>query len=441
MGVARVLIALIALVAVTGCATVTPVQSPSPSGPAAESWPSDTSIGRLLGQVGDDGSVSKELALQAFSTVIAPLPGVPASTGGPPNDEERADGSFAIDWILAYIDQLTPEQKAVVDSVLTHSETAIVVPKPMPIAAVGAAPPRAPAALPADAKAKPFTDAIAAAESTIASRLHRTLRAHISFDFATAESRSNAPDAGDTLAFAYPTGLFGPSFFCEIRATPALVGQSQQRINVTMAHEVFHCFQFERLPNHGGGAGKLNPWIIEGQAEWAGEDVAGPGPDGRAWWTNYLTSPRRSLFARAYDAVGFYEHLAEIGISPWSVFDAMLANVNDSSNAFKAAGAAADNYLDTWASGLFRVGGLPGAWYAHERWNVEGTGPNTMVDTFLNGSQYPIVVTPGIIQNVRISSRADVTRLSFQGHVRDAFGQSGGPEPHHGNVLVHPTGA
>ena len=412
MRAARSLIGLVLAVGVAACSSVTPVQSPSATAPV---WPSDTSYGQLFAQVGDDGSVTKDLALQAFSTAIAPLPGVAAAAGGPPTDEERADGTFAITWLLPYMDQLTPDQKAVVAQYVTDQPTGTEVAAARTVAEVG--PGVAPAAPPAAGNdEKPYTDAIAAAESIIASRLHRSLQAHVFFDFGEHQGTVTAPDAGDALAFAYPSGLAGPNLACQVRATIQLIGASQQRINVTMAHEVFHCFQFERMADHGRSSGL--PWIVEGQAEWAGEDVAGPSADGSGWWANYLASPRRPLFARAYDAVGFFEHLAETGTSPWSVFDAMLANVNDSSSAFKAAGAVADNFLDTWASGVFRVQGLPPAWYAHERWNVPGNAPYTNVGAFLNGSQVPIAATPLTLVDTRISSQADVTELAFEGHVR-----------------------
>ena len=80
-------------------------------------------------------------------------------------------------------------------------------------------------------------------------------------------------------------------------------------------------------------------WIIEGQAEWAGEDVGGPSPVRHGWWAAYLVAPTLSLFAREYNAVGFYEHLAETGTSPWSVFDAMLSTPGNSAAAFTASGA------------------------------------------------------------------------------------------------------
>ena len=351
MGVARAVVALVVLTLLLGCTSATPVVSPAasssapvPSSAAAlppagapPTWPSDTSYGRLLSQVQPDGSVSKDLALEAFSTVIAPLPGIPAATGAAPTDFEQADGTFAINWLNQYRDQLTPDQAAVVNQVLAPS-TGDPVAAAGPLADVSGLGP----AVAADDRLTPYQAAIDSAKSTIESRLHRTLQEGIFFGFSPPPSE--LPRA---LAYAFPAIAANGSPSCEVRATNLLTdsGSSQTRINVAMAHEVFHCFQFDAVRAAGGG--KVPDWIMEGQAEWAGEDVAGPGPDGADWWGAYLGSPQIPLFQRTYDAVGFYEHLAETGTSPWSVFDAMLAATTDSTAAFNATGAQDANFLDT----------------------------------------------------------------------------------------------
>ena len=405
----RAFIALIVLMTVAACSSATPVSTPTASATEAV-WPSDTSYGRLFSQVQPDGSVSKEVALQAFSTAIASLPGVPAAPGGPPQDFERADGTFAIDWLLPYIDQLTPEQRAVVDSVLAPSPSAVVVNSPQLIAGRGPIV-REPAAPAADAQSKPYTDAIAAAVGTVASRLHRDLQVPTYFDFAPPPQ-----DQPRALAFAFPTrNVVGLDPRCQIRATPLIEGSSQTRINVTMAHEVFHCFQFDVLP--GRSAVGARAWIIEGQAEWAGEDVGGPGPDGGDWWSAYLKTPTFSLFAREYDAVGFYEHLAETGTSPWTIFDKMLSTPADSTAAFKATGAVEDNFLDTWASGMRRMEALPAAWYAQGRWTTKAHAPE-VIERIRNGDLVPASAETMANFEVSIESHADIVELTFQGHVR-----------------------
>lgn len=418
VSVRDVTIVLLCALLLVSCSTTT--QSPSPS--PGEQDPSQSVYGRLFAQVGADGSVSKDVALQAFSTAIAPLPGVPEAEGGPPPEFQRQDGTFAINWILPYLDQLTPEQRGVVDQMLSPSPQAVVVSHPRRIAAIGLGGDPEPAA--ADPATQPYTDAIATAEGIIASRLRRDLNAHINFDFAPTPPPKR-PDVGPALAFASPGGLIGPSAYCAIRATPELEGASQSIINVTMAHEVFHCFQFEVMPNH--GRSDFLDWIVEGQAEWAGEDVAGPSPLGTGWWGSYLKSPGTSLFGRTYDAVGFYEHLVEQQISPWDIFDQMLATPTDSTTAFKAAGAASDGFLDTWASGLFRSSDMTPAWLARGRWNTNAQA-DIVIGHVANGDQLDLSV--GDVANVDriVGSSADVTEVNFTGHVRMYTGGTDTPE-------------
>ena len=72
------------------------------------------------------------------------------------------------------------------------------------------------------------------------------------------------------------------------------------------------------------------------------------------FWKDYLTRARRSLTARVYDAIGFYAHLAESGIDPWTTFDDMWKAKENNVEAFRAAGADNPRFLQGWASGLVR---------------------------------------------------------------------------------------
>ena len=67
--------------------------SPSPSASVGDQSP----YAKLFAQIGPNGEVTKEMALEAFSLAIAPLPGVTVPTGAPPTLTERTDGTFAID--------------------------------------------------------------------------------------------------------------------------------------------------------------------------------------------------------------------------------------------------------------------------------------------------------------------------------------------------------
>jgi hypothetical protein len=70
------------------------------------------------------------------------------------------------------------------------------------------------------------------------------------------------------------------------------------------------------------------------------------------WWDQYLSNPQTPLFQRGYDAIGFYAHMQESGISPFERLPAMLTAGSDAS-AFTAA-QVDDRFLETWAGGYAR---------------------------------------------------------------------------------------
>jgi hypothetical protein len=359
--------------------------------------------------------VSKDLALLAFSTAIATLPGVPEAEGGPPTEAEQADGTFAFLWLSPYLDELTPEQRAAYDAALDPSADAHVDQpqrQPQMAALVGIL-----AQQQTDAPRKTYTDAIDFAKSEISKRLHRTLKAPVKFGFGPPPS-----DYPRALAYAFPTHFEGVPDECHIRATPLVSLSSELRIRVTMAHEVFHCFQFEKMP-----AGVYSSWVLEGQAEWAGESIAGPGTDGLDWWESYLKSPTKSLFERTYDAVGFYEHLVEVGVDPWTIFDEMLKTPGDNVVAFKSARADNDIFYNTWASGLRRTNTAPASWYAQGRWQAnEHSGPEPLQ---IAGEDSMSLSADAVTNRLYLAtSTADITEISVEGPVRMLTGTNDVPD-------------
>jgi hypothetical protein len=188
-----------------------------------------------------------------------------------------------------------------------------------------------------------------------------------------------------------------------------------------MAHEVFHCFQFDIDSSE-------SKWIIEGQAEWVGQVVAGPAPAMIApYWNKYLEHPEIPLFKRQYAAIGFYAHLDESCISPWKIFDAMLrASKAGDRSAYDAAtshcvSGSAEPFLDSWASGLFRD-----ASHGHE-WDTTGPGipgpsvvqpaPHQIV--LSNGqAASPVAAAPFTNGIYALASSADIVQVETAGHAR-----------------------
>jgi len=180
---------------------------------------------------------------------------------------------------------------------------------------------------------------------------------------------------------------------------------------------MFHCFQYAGL--RAAGARTFPPmWIMEGQAEWAGESVFAPSQIGRDWWALYFKTPGLPLFGRTYDASGFYYHLEESGINPWSVIDPMLAAA-DNVGAFKAAGATSEQFLDTWASGLLRLAGSGVNWRAQARWqDTDGTLPEVVSVEKNDGTPVAAQPVANLIVFVGVKNGVDIVEARLEGHTR-----------------------
>lgn len=63
---------------------------------------------RVLDRIGPDGEVSFEIALEAFSIAVGPLPGVPKPQG---STTIVASRTGAIRWLGGYRSRLTDEQR------------------------------------------------------------------------------------------------------------------------------------------------------------------------------------------------------------------------------------------------------------------------------------------------------------------------------------------
>ena len=130
-----------------------------------------------------------------------------------------------------------------------------------------------------------------------------------------------------SIATAIPFGDGGrPYVECRIRvnsdapldrraefADPAFVS--------SIAHEAFHCLQFEVLPFAAGAP----QWVVEGAAAFAGEAFAGGSGMSARWWKRWIGHPRRPLDGRTYDAIGFFSLLPG-ATNPYEFADALLTD-------------------------------------------------------------------------------------------------------------------
>jgi len=393
----------------------------SGDGPDAESA---TAWELVLGQIGPDGEVSLETALAAFSLAVGPLPGVsmPAGRVAP-----IASGTGAIRWLQGYRSELTDEQRAAMDRYLepdpdairVEADTAAAGPRFVLASSGRSRSGRSAAGLARTPAEERFLRYLDDARGEIARLLGRKLG--LPYTLAINEEQ-------ETSDLAYTGPLFnngGRPSACEFRVNPSMfqTGFGDTEYRASMAHEMFHCFQAARM----SGAAQWNstlesrPWLIEGSAQWVGEALGGPSVIGRGWWATYLRSPETRLFARGYDAVGFYQHMVETDVDPWLHLDKMMYAANETAY-HEGADPGGARFLDTWASGHVRERPLGAAWSAVGPWTTTAHADVDPV-TILDGVDLTINVKPYTGADYRVSTPAEILHVQPEGHIRMANDQ------------------
>ena len=224
-------------------------------------------------------------------------------------------------------------------------------------------------------------------------------------------------DADKDLGVAEPGSWADGSYTgdCRITIFPIAQTGAPELLN-TIAHEVFHCFQFGGYSSDAKWAGAPK-WVTEGGAEWVAATITLPDSTTGGRWDKYLGNPTKPLQNKDYDGIGFWAHLAESGVDPWTVFRPVWATAGTAA-AFAAAGANSDAFLDTWGSGYVRNTALGAAW--------DTTGPG-ITPTAFNPTAIAVPamgavakVTPAFASNVYvIETDADVLVVrETSGHAR-----------------------
>jgi hypothetical protein len=388
----------------------------------------------VLGGIGPNGEVDQRTATQAFALAVTPLPGVTEPSG--PEVQIRS-GSAAIRWVLGYLAQLPAAQQQAVKGWLDQAKAgATTVRQARPPARAPVRDPlRAPATpSPAGSDLESLSVLVDTAIDEIEKHLGRPL--HQSVELSIGPAAGKPRDLGGAFSMDANRGLEGPPAICHIEFTKLLLTKSHNAVLETVYHEVFHCFAAGMFPDlktyysvkPGFG------WVIEGQAEWVGDSLAGSDEGTPYHWTEYLSNPGpgRSLFGRTYDALGFYAHLDNSGASPWKVIDPMLKAVaagGGNEGAFAAALGGGDSkvVLDSWPSGYAR-GRHSGA-----AWNTTGPGitndqPAVGVDVVANGATTS-VTAPAVANSLRqLDLRAEVTTFAVAGDAHGRLGPSSGDD-------------
>ena len=317
-------------------ATLVPTTVAVPTGP--------TPWSQAVESFDPEGTPDVTAALTMFTMALGPIDGFPA----PPADSGAfGDVSIAFRAVAGVWDQLTPEQRNSVMAAATGIDANSTATE------LGFR--SAPAAKPDQALVDAVNSAAIGLRSKIAARIG-------DFTGKLTVIVSERDDAARDLGMATPTINGDGSFSggCTLRNFPTAFSTTAERLVNTIAHEVFHCFQFAALGSLARFA-RAPSWVIEGGAEWAAAMITSPDDTTPGRWTLYFATPKVPLYLRKYDAIAVWSHLAESGTDPWSVFRAVWAT-DGTPAAFLAAGANTPAFLDAWASGATRVPARGAGW-------------------------------------------------------------------------------
>lgn len=290
---------------------------------------------KVLDQIRPDGSVSEKTAMQAVALAYGPIPGV-KPPGGP--RQRITSATMIAGWALQYRSRLPSKQRRAVDRVLgLDSSTG-----PAHAASFG------------DPNFHQDPQLQARAQGWV--RTFEQLLGHkLGLPLVVGETTTELPKTpigGDAYADAAAINRLGGNLIsnsCRIRVGFFTRGDSPPSyLDHALAHEVFHCFQFDIAPTAWRSAGA---WVLEGTAEWAALSVD-PQSQYDSHLRSYINSSGQPLFTRAYNAVGFWAHAHDVTGNLWARLPQVF-NAGGGAAAYYAAGAG-PTFLTSWGSSVFR---------------------------------------------------------------------------------------
>jgi hypothetical protein len=275
---------------------------------------------RIAARIEPGGRVPRQLALDAFATLVGPIPGgevVPGELG-------VRSGSAPVRWLMRYWDDLSDSQQAAIRAALDSQPAT----PSQPLQAFAATP-----RTPRDGLQE-FTDGVAAEFKTQVPAFSPARPFVVVGD---------PPYERETLAITSAARggervTSGPVDSCRIMYLPAAVqlfetsryaGTSADGdralavLRAVVAHELMHCHQI----NAAQSAERYRsqpPWILEGSAAWGGFLHAYPSTPAHGsmnFWGQFFADSSKDLFDRAYDGIGFWAYARD----PWGLLREALS--------------------------------------------------------------------------------------------------------------------
>ncbi len=308
-----------------------------------------TAWDKVMAQARPDGSLPTQAALQGLALTYGSLPGVDPPSGAP---STQPSGTSAALPVLAQLGRLSARlRRAVLERLdlagggqRAHDASA---------QSLRGAGPRARDASYGDPNFTPST-ALTAEASVWAAREGMMLPGDptMALTIVAGYARLKKTDAADAYPVNAKGDLSDAGPYCRVRVDLAKQGGGSEQLATTLAHEVFHCWEFDLAPGRWEGDGD---WMMEGLAEWASLTVVKPpyDPEGQ-FITQYIKTADAPTFERTYSAIGFWGHVQDTTGDLWSRIPSILRTTSAAAG-FAAAGGNEDQFLSTWASSQVRA--------------------------------------------------------------------------------------
>ena len=367
----------------------------------------ETAWQRTVDRVRPDGTVPRKVVFDLFALAYRPLPG----HRRPPGPPGAPEGTTAGNHILKLWRTLTPAQRAVVEAELGITgvdlgKRARHVARQSRAATYGD--PKFVQVAQYETWAKGFVETYANG-------------AHLNEPLAlkVVAGTSSAAQDDDTYRITEDGLESAAGKLCRTRISPKSVGRGTGFVRFVLAHEMFHCFQFQIDSPFEG-----NDWVFEGTAEWAALSITqAPWKPEGGWFEEYISGcSDKTIFQRGYDGLGFFGRAEETTGVLWPRLAAILKAHTDEGS-YNAAGGDQDALLDAWGSSVNNKSwGLP--------WTTADPIPvpaSAHCESITPVSEGPVEVAPYALMQYKFTGGGDSERpllnVKIEGHARIGDGK------------------
>ncbi len=358
---------------------------------------------RALDEIQPDGTVSRATSQKLFALAYTPLPGTRAPAGPRRPDGE---GTLAGRQVIRLWPTLSAGQR-------------LVVRKALGVTDIRLGKPRRPRRVGRTTGDPTFGDPgfAASADLTRAAQKWRDLeRRRLGLSEADLKLKLVVGETTDAiakyvLADALPLDESGTvsdtAPFCRIRVTK--LGLSELApLRLTLAHEVFHCLQYDLMTPTGALVVNRRNWLLEGTADWASIVVTKADWKERgAFIQDYLDTPSKVTFARTYDAAGFFGEADRVTGALWENMVRIL-RAPTSEGSFANAGGASPTFLHSWAPSTYNIDHLGPDFAATKPIPVPATVRPAIAPIWVRGG--PVSAAPHTVARYSIDRIRDAVK-------------------------------